>query len=109
MWVKAVEEGLRADNVSLANLSWEVALVEALFRNGPRADCVSLANLSEVWATAEQDLRADCASLAILSLVLVEDSAGTRRGTTVGDSGSCGRGNSSDMRRKQSVWSNGKV
>ena len=82
--------------------------MEVLFRNGPRADCASLANLSEEWATAEQDSRADCASLAILSWVM-EGSSGGARGTIVGVRGSCGRGIRSDMRRKQSVWSNGNV
>ena len=54
--VKAEDEGLRADNVSLAYLSWEVATEGALFCGGPRADFASQAILFEGWATAEQSL-----------------------------------------------------
>ena len=53
---KAEDEGLRADNMSLANLSWEVATEGALVCGGPRADFASQAILSEGWATAEESL-----------------------------------------------------
>ena len=60
------EQGQRADDVSLTNLSW----VEATFEvPGPRVDCVSLANLSEGWTrdVGKEGRRANIGSLASLS------------------------------------------